>query len=97
MNYKLIILVFFGLLINNCGRRLEHSIVFWHTLGGPSGDSLNDFIDKDIEFKESLDYIFPVFLKSVAINDMVWSFPFNKSVCVRKLTKRKTNIIGGNK
>lgn len=44
--------------------------------------SLDQFIENDPEFKNSLNDIYPVFLQSNMIDGKLWSFPFNKSLRV---------------
>ncbi|MCL2063489.1 MAG: ABC transporter substrate-binding protein [Candidatus Cloacimonetes bacterium] len=150
MRYKMLIILLFFSMILSCGHRAEHYIVFWHALGGPLGDALdemiydfnrehpniriraismgnyqalsqklmasiqagnqpdlaqvfeswtanlvrggvllalNEFIEKDEDFMENIDDIFPVFLDSVTIDGQIWSFPFNKSVRVMYYNK----------
>ena len=145
MKYRFLIVILCSVFLLSCGQRADHYIVFWHALGGPLGDALNemiydfnrehpyiriraismgnyqalsqklmasiqagnqpdlsqvfeswtanlvsggallalnDFIDRDEEFRENIDDIFPVFLESVTIDGKIWSFPFNKSVRV---------------
>lgn len=44
MKLKLLVILMISLLAISCGRKIDQEIVFWHALGGPLGDALNEMI-----------------------------------------------------
>ena len=147
---KCLYILLLSLLLLSCSKKVSQEIIFWHALGGPPGDALNQmindfnhehpnirikaismgnyqalsqkimasiqannqpdlaqvyeswtanliqgnalvqldqFIENDLDFKENMDDIFPVFIDCNTINGKLWSFPFNKSVRVMYYNK----------
>ena len=44
MKYKIFIIVLLCVYLLSCGQKADTEIVFWHALGGPLGDALNEMI-----------------------------------------------------